>query len=270
MKSRAAASTRVGLQLEKRAARAESLAPSSETAQEPLRFAAGLYRSQAALAAELELGIAARPLRGILIEDAQHFIEPARAVLGFAAKGPPALAEDARARAQEDRALAISRLEVFWNGDRSSDEDYLSRAILRPYVEVLASLKITPHRAHRRGHCPFCGGVPWIGSRRSGSDMDGAQRFLGCALCGGDWPVNRIECPSCGEGNPEKLPTFQSDLHPSVRIEACETCHRYVKSIDLTVDGRLVPEVDDLLSLSMDVWAVEQGFTRIEPGLAGV
>ena len=38
---------------------------------------------------------------------------------------------------------------------------------------------------------------------------------------------------------------------------------------DLTVDGRAIPEVDDLLSLSMDLWAAREGFTRIEPGLAG-
>jgi formate dehydrogenase maturation protein FdhE len=31
-----------------------------------------------------------------------------------------------------------------------------------------------------------------------------------------------------------------------------------------------MPEVDDLASIALDLWAVEQGFTRIEPGLAGV
>jgi FdhE protein len=55
-----------------------------------------------------------------------------------------------------------------------------------------------------------------------------------------------------------------------VRIEACETCHRYVKSLDLSEDARPIPEVDDLASLSMDLWAAEQGFERIEPGLAGI
>jgi FdhE protein len=67
-----------------------------------------------------------------------------------------------------------------------------------------------------------------------------------------------------------KLPSFQSATHPVARIEACETCRGYVKSIDLTVDGRAIPEVDDLVSLSMDLWAAGEGFTRIEPGLAGV
>ena len=95
-------------------------------------------------------------------------------------------------------------------------------------------------------------------------------RALGCSLCGGEWPVGRILCPACDEGDPAKLPSFQSPSYPAVRIEACETCRQYVKSIDLTVDGRAIPEVDDLVSLGMDLWAASQGFARIEPGLAGV
>ena len=55
-----------------------------------------------------------------------------------------------------------------------------------------------------------------------------------------------------------------------MRIEVCETCRRYVKSFDLSEDARPIPEVDDLLSLSLDLWAREQGYERIEPGLAGI
>jgi len=94
-------------------------------------------------------------------------------------------------------------------------------------------------------------------------------RLLGCALCGAEWTFGRIRCPCCGEGDPQKLPSFATDLHPAVRIEACEACRRYVKSIDLTVDGQAIPEVDDLSSLSVDLWASSEGFQRIEPGLAG-
>ena len=72
------------------------------------------------------------------------------------------------------------------------------------------------------------------------------------------------------EEDPRTLPSFRSETYPAVRIEACETCRRYVKSIDLTVDARAIPEVDDLVSLGMDLWAQEQGFARIEPGLAGI
>jgi len=79
----------------------------------------------------------------------------------------------------------------------------------------------------------------------------------------------RIRCPACFEGAPEKLPSFASERHPLARIEACETCRPYVKSIDTSLDERILPEVDDVGSLALDLWAREEGFERIEPGLAG-
>lgn len=271
MKIRGASKKPVEAAFERRAARAQALAPTSKIAEEPLRFAAGLYRIQAGLAGEIESLHARRSLSGALSQDAERFVDASRDLLRFASEfGPAALAEEAEARAAEDRPVAISRLLVWWSGDRQTTEDYLSRAVLRSYAEVLAALRISPDRPHRSGYCPFCGGAPWIASRRSSGNMEGAQRFLGCALCGGEWPLARIHCPSCQEEQPERLPSFQSDSYPAARIEACETCHRYIKSIDLTLDLRPIPEVDELLSLSMDVWASEQGLTRIEPGLAGV
>jgi formate dehydrogenase accessory protein FdhE len=211
------------------------------------------------------------PLSGSLGQDLERFIAAIRPLLRFAAEhGPGALAEQAATRAREDVSVARSRLVAYWGGEATTADDYLSRALLRPYAELLADLRVSPERWHRAGHCPFCGGPPWIAARRSFASSEGAQRVLGCALCGGEWPLARIHCPACQEEHPEKLPSFQSDAHPMVRIEACETCHRYVKSIDQTEDARSIPEVDDLLSLAMDIWAVEQGFTRIEPGLAGL
>jgi FdhE protein len=135
---------------------------------------------------------------------------------------------------------------------------------------VLAGLGTTPDRPRRPGQCPFCGGSPWIAARRSGSEADGAERILGCCLCGGEWPFTRIRCPSCLQEDPEKLPSFRSETYPTVRIEGCEACRGYVKSIDLTLDGRAIPEVDDLVSVGMDLWAAQEGFRRIEPGLAGI
>ena len=245
------------------------------TAAEPLRFAAGLYRVQGRLAAAVEAVHAGRPLTGRLTDDADRFVGSFGGLLRFAADhGPAGLATEAGARMREDASLVRSRLLVWWGGGRPTGEDYLSRALLRPYAEVLAALGVKPDRTARPGHCPFCGGAPWVASRReeaaSAGAASGARRMLGCALCGGEWPLGRILCPCCAEGDPARLPSFQSDRYPAARIEACETCHRYVKSIDLSVDGRAIPEVDDLVSLSMDLWATGQGFTRIEPGLAGL
>lgn len=271
MKSPAARVSKVVQEFECRAARAELLRRDAPAAQGPLVFATGLYRAQGGIAAAIESAHAKEPLTGHLDDDADRFLDHVSPVTRYAAQeGPVALAEQARARQTDLPSTARARLLVYWAGDRPAEEDYLSRAILRPYVEFLRSVNVAPDRVHRRGQCPFCGGGPWISARREGSVTEGARRMLGCALCGGEWLFGRILCPSCFEENPHKLPSFQSEKHPTVRLEACETCHRYVKSIDLSEDARPIPEVDDLVSLSMDLWAVDQGFMRIEPGLAGL
>jgi formate dehydrogenase maturation protein FdhE len=239
------ADQRVARACELRAARAELLAGKCEAAAEPLRFAAGLYRAQAGarLTADFASAVAA----------AQPVIEY------VAAHGPSALAADAR-------SFSRDRLSAYWGG--LSEFDYLSRAALMPYARFLRESGIPPGRPE--GPCKFCGGAPWIASRRSVSSADGAMRMLVCALCSLEWQTSRIKCPACGEEDPKKLPVFSAQERLGARIEACETCHVYVKSIDLTLDARQIPEVDDLVSISLDLWAAEQEFERLEPGLAGL
>jgi FdhE protein len=251
--------------LERRAIRADHLAGVSAVASSQLRFAGGLYRAQSRVAEGLERG---GNLQGVLEADAPSFIPLAGIVVSYIAEAAPdPLGQEARKRVGEDDATLLERLLVFWRG---TSPHYLCRASLRPYVEVLASLRRAPDRLHREGFCPFCGGAPWIGMRREEPDSEATRRFFGCALCGGEWRWSRVGCPTCGETSPEKLPSFANDKYPTARIEACETCRRYVKTIDLTADPLQVPEVDDLLSLSLDLWAVDQEFERIEAGTAGL
>jgi len=227
---------------EERAARAAALAQHAATAGESLRFAEGLFRAQAAL---VGAGENTRPL-----------LEYA------AARGPTLLSRDASDALSRDFA---GRIRAFRAG---GEFDYLARAALTP-VALLEREK-GAFIGRGPGPCPFCGGVPWMASRRSGSEADGAMRMLHCSTCWHAWNFSRIRCPACEEENPDKLPSFTAPEHPGVRIEACESCRGYLKSIDLTLDARRVPEVDDLVSLSLDLWAAEQGFERLEPGLAGI
>ncbi|MGO9831654.1 MAG: formate dehydrogenase accessory protein FdhE [Myxococcaceae bacterium] len=261
----------VSVAFRRAAARAEALAEEHRVAAEPLRFAAGLYRVQGEVAAAVQALHAALPLSGRLETDAVRLVEVLRAVHRHTAEvAPPTLAAVARERLTEPSEVAQARLGVYWGGARDEREDFLSRAALRPYVEVLVRNQVPVDRPRPERACPHCGGQPWVAVRRSLPNTHGAQRSLLCALCGSEWVVNRILCPSCGEENPNRLPAFNTERYPSARIEACESCHRYVKSVDLTVDGHAIPEVDDLVSVSLDLWAGEQGFVRIESGLAGV
>lgn len=256
---------------EKRADRAELLARENAVAAEPLRFAAALFRLQGRQASALAARHRDAPLSGRLESDAPRLADLAEKLFSFAeSDGPPALSEAAETRRADDPETARSRLLLYWAGGRETAGDYLSRALLRPYVETLSRVGVTPDRLHPDGHCPFCGGRPIVSFRRSDPESHGAARFLVCGLCATEWPLIRIQCPSCGEADPVKLPAFGSEQHAGVRIEACETCRRYVKSVDLTIDARPLPEVDDLVSIAMDIWAMGEGFERIEPGWAGI
>jgi formate dehydrogenase maturation protein FdhE len=256
---------------ETRASRAEALSREARSAREALAFAAKLFRAQGRIASAVAARHADAPLTGRLEDDLGRVTDLLPRFLDLAQQGAPEiLAEEVRARRGDDDATARARLLVYWQGGREASEDYVSRAFLRPYVEALARVHVPPERLHREGHCPFCAGPPIVSFRRSEPDSHGANRHLACALCGGTWVFPRVRCVSCGEDDPPKLPAFQSPVHAAVRIEACETCKRYVKSIDLTLDARPIPEVDDLVSIAMDLWAIEQGFTRVEPGWAGI
>jgi len=233
--------------------RALRLAEEHPGSAELLRFAAGLVKSQESLRAA-ELGSVAAA---------------ARPVLEYCARsGPPELGADAR-KMLADGSGFDGRIRAYWE---TGEFDYLARAALQPYVRMLRETGQSPDR-RVLGTCVFCGSAAWIASRRippGPGTGEGSLRMLHCALCAFSWQVGRIRCPSCGEEDPDKLPSFTAPPHPGVRVEACESCKTYVKSIDLSLDARRIPEIDELVSLSMDLWATEQGYARMEPGLAGL
>ena len=108
--------------------------------------------------------------------------------------------------------------------------------------------------------CPRCAALPVAAVLRE--EGHGAKRFLLCALCLQEWECLRIVCPACGEQDFDKLPVYTAEQFSHVRIDACDRCHHYVKTIDLTKDGLAVPCVDDIASVSLDLWARERGYTR--------
>ncbi len=267
------AADRLQERFEQRAARADALAEAPSSGREPLRFAAGLFRAQGRAASGVLAEHGRGALTGVLERDLPRIEAPLRSVLRFLAEsGPVTLRDGAASRATETQDLFAARLQTAWTGGPDERQDFLSHAVLRAYAEAMvhAGVELDRQRTPGSGYCPACGAPPSISFRRSMASSDGAARFLGCGLCGTEWQTNRIRCPSCGETDPQRLPGWQSETHPAARVEACETCHRYVKSVDLTLDARAVPEVDELRSLSLDLWAVERGYVRLEPGLAGL
>lgn len=139
------------------------------------------------------------------------------------------------------------------------------RALVRAQAEAQnASVRSGPMKPH----CPTCGEKPVASVLRP--EGDGGKRFLLCSLCLNEWEFRRVLCPSCGEEDKEKLPVYGAEEYAHIRVEACDTCKTYLKSIDMTRDGLAVPEVDELASLALDLWAIEKGYKKLQPNLFGI
>jgi len=77
-------------------------------------------------------------------------------------------------------------------------------------------------------------------------------------------------CPACGEENVENLVIYTADQFLHIRIEACDSCRHYIKTIDLTKNGNAVPIVDDLAAIPLSLWAEENGYSKVQANILGI
>ena len=186
---------------------------------------------------------------------------------------PPALGQSARQFALLPSESWIASLEAYWQHAGIYDQQvgafaqFLPRAFLQPYAESRASLMPRAPQLTTPRLCPLCGSRPLLGVLRP--EGDGGRRFLLCSFCLQEWAFRRILCPTCGEEAEDKLPVYVAEDTPHVRVEACDTCKFYLRTIDLTRDGNAIPSVDDLAAIPHTLWANEQGYARLQPNLLG-
>lgn len=269
---------------EDRIERARQLAATLPHAGEILAFYAEILEWQRGLFDFL----AARSVSGAFESDHPLLLERFGSLLELVTeRGSEALAaqaDDLAARPESWREL----LAAYWNGAPNGELVFFARVCLQPYLELLARAGTPPfdsqinafaaEEAPAGRSCPFCGRNPQlaflaadvsVSSSLEGS-MEGGRRFLMCGDCLSSWPFLRIACPSCLESDPHKLAYFSAADAPVMRVEGCDTCRRYLKSIDLTKDARPVPPVDELAAIPLDLWAREQGYQKIQANLAGI
>ncbi len=144
-------------------------------------------------------------------------------------------------------------------------QSFFARVLFQPCAAFLASRR--PPMGASGVSCPMCGSLPQLAVLRP--EGDGGKRHLACSLCLTEWEFRRIICPICQEVDPYKLPRYTAEDPIAVRVEACDTCKAYLKSFDMTIDGLLVPEVDEIATVHLDVWAAEAGYHKIQLNLLG-
>ena len=157
-------------------------------------------------------------------------------------------------------------------------ETYLARASASPILEVMTPDPNPPPQRGRelemepsRSNCPNCGGPPQLSYFAvSGEALVSGPRYLVCSRCANNWVFSRMTCAACGESTGNNLPIYQEQEHfPHVRVDGCQTCRKYLLTFDLRRDTRAVPIVDEIAALPLDLFARNQGLTKITPNLMG-
>jgi FdhE protein len=252
--------------------RADQLAAEAGPSASLLAFYAGLLRSQKTVYQALQ----SQQPSGALEKDVAFVRASAPALLREVANhGSDQLGNEARALLTTNPSALDALLLAYWYAP--TDRQFFAKAILQPYGQWLAEAGVRPSdraATHVDNRCPACGGTPQLSILEAASagaaGIDGGSRRLLCAGCLCSWPFRRVICPSCGEGDEQHLVYYQTAQLEHVRVDACETCRRYLKSIDLTRLGLAVPLVDEVAGAPLDLWAQEHGYEKIELNLVGL
>ncbi len=278
---------------DQRIRRANVLISSYPFAAEGLRFYARVATFQKSLYGEAEKALADspkvsadRPLRdeldiSLLLPNFPGFlslieqIAPAplaQAAAILARKGPPDWQRAIEDFWYGDPGLAAAvddaaRLRAGVAHETISSDQLLAWIFLQPYAEYLAHHREIAVVDGTPSTCPLCGARPIVGVLRS--EGDGAKKSLICMLCAHEWTFRRIYCPACGEEREPQMAYYSAPEIAHVRVDVCDTCHTYLKSIDLTKMGLAVAIVDELATIPLDLWAREYGYEKLQVNLLG-
>jgi FdhE protein len=254
---------------QRRIARAEELANQYPAAAEMLRFFVPIARFQdesyhSAHKAHQghDEGVSfAQPLAAEVVERFPGFLSLVEET------GPGPVAAAACELRNQSANCQRELLSAFWTRDGAAviggedtgdgDKEFFARAFLQPYAEFVRERTGKQQQGPTPCLCPFC-------SRKPG---DGGQRSLICSFCLGEWEFRRIVCPGCGEEDHSKLPVYTAEEFKHVRVECCDSCRHYIKTVDLTRNGLADPVVDEIASIPLDLWAQKQGYTKLQVNL---
>jgi FdhE protein len=152
--------------------------------------------------------------------------------------------------------------QVHQERDEEPEEATLSQVAadlaLKPYVAWAAD-QVMPHvdQSHwRRDYCPACGGAPDFALL----DEEVGARRLVCSRCDAQWSYPRVGCPFCGTSDHTQLSYYVGE-DKSYRLYVCDSCRRYLKTVDLRETTRVVRlPVERITTLRMDAAAHQEGY----------
>lgn len=148
----------------------------------------------------------------------------------------------------------------------------LTKISVKPSLEAIASQvrDMVEGSLWSQRRCPICGSSPAISELRQlesgaveGMTAEGAERILYCSFCETEWRTARLGCVFCGNTDSESLSYLYTEEEKGYRIDVCEKCRKYIKTMDSRViTHQIMPVVDDFSTLHFDMIAEEEGYKR--------
>jgi FdhE protein len=148
----------------------------------------------------------------------------------------------------------------FERGSCSGGVDMLDEVLawsLRPFLVRMADVlqQRSAFGGWKRGVCPVCGGEPDFACITTAG-----ERLLICCRCQTHWPTEPYACPFCGEADKHRITSFATP-DGTYRVTACQSCRRYLKTLDGRRAGRpVMPTVDAIATLPLDAVVMQRGF----------
>jgi len=106
-----------------------------------------------------------------------------------------------------------------------------------------------------KGYCPICGSAPALSILRGEG-----ERFFLCSFCGHEWQTIRMYCPFCDNKDHKKLHYFFSEEEKDYRVDVCDECKKYIKTVDTRKMKRPVYLlVEQVSTLHLDMIAQQKG-----------
>ena len=113
--------------------------------------------------------------------------------------------------------------------------------------------------------CIVCNSTPSLASL----DTEGRRR-LHCSFCGTSGYFRRVGCPVCLGADTSKTNIITIEDEKGFRIDTCDACNSYWKTIDSGVLASMPPDLADIVSLPLDIIAQGRGYTRHSPNPIGL
>lgn len=154
-----------------------------------------------------------------------------------------------------------------WAARLGGSEDLLltlGGLALQPFMARFARAvrEIAPLHGWRQIQCPVCGAAPDL----CRIDPDNI-RHLHCPRCDTQWEHHRLTCAVCGTDDVRQVSILTlAELEPW-RVEVCDRCGGYIKTLDQRHGGHLaMPRIDlyleDARTLQLDLLAEQEGYRR--------